>query len=589
MSVGVPQFNGGVCTVPITGAWLRPDGSLPACVVKPPPRSVEAIVADQADPDGVALATTLLGNVAAPGSPQLATIFKNQPGVLAFPEYAFSSNDFAALHGLVAHFPFPLLMFAGFGAVKGAVLHGFVEQGCIATWPENLDADANYNAGWCWVHRPPHTRCLVFVKNRAEQVNEIALIPNFETLPWILRLVGADLEAFPLICADLITVGAASPRQRIRAALAQPGPNVLVAALLSDNSPHSGFWHNAINDLITIPDRQIAVVTANLLQPVPRAIGIEDEWRCLTGVFVNRGVMNRGPLRALPNVRFIQKAETSGLLLRHPMTGFAAGPIHWRGDQPNAVRSIWAPRRWEGDGTVREDEPAPYETLRFIQRNRANLLQGWTPAGSGLVDAGLEWCANELRQKPCVLRLWPSLMALSEPTNGMQHPDFMDSYETTLRPALSVLAAIRTVTGAAPSTHAGRGQLTWQRGDGPWELRVWKDPDKDSWEMKNVLEQFAKRGGSTMPLVVVAGAAIGDIQAQAFEHNLPAEAIRPSRRADITDPPPSDEATRSIDTSRRNRVFFRPMSPIQNILLPHADNDHGDDAQIRAAILQHLN
>src|SRR6185295_9040534 len=104
------------------------------------------------------------------GAPRLTRwlggVYKS--GILAFPEYAFGSGDFAALNTLVRNYPEPLIVLAGFGAVPGKSINSLLES-CTATWPQGaagIDRLARYNAGWCWVHRgPSDTTCYIFLKN----------------------------------------------------------------------------------------------------------------------------------------------------------------------------------------------------------------------------------------------------------------------------------------------------------------------------------------------------------------------------------------------------------------------------------------
>src|ERR1051325_806419 len=88
------------------------------------------------------------------GQRRLARWFGGERGLLVFPEYAFSSREFAALNALISQYDHGLIAIAGFGAVEGAEIRELLRH-CVATWPGReaaIDTQNRYNAGWCWIH-----------------------------------------------------------------------------------------------------------------------------------------------------------------------------------------------------------------------------------------------------------------------------------------------------------------------------------------------------------------------------------------------------------------------------------------------------
>ena len=130
MPTANPTFDAGVCTVVTDSEWLNVNGEIPVCLAQPALVDPALVSVDGARPDSLALARAIfeLEN----GQRRLSRWFDGQNGLLLFPEYAFSSADFAALNQLVADHPSPLIAIAGFGAVDGAglpALEGHVYAG----------------------------------------------------------------------------------------------------------------------------------------------------------------------------------------------------------------------------------------------------------------------------------------------------------------------------------------------------------------------------------------------------------------------------------------------------------------------------
>src|ERR1700677_3635233 len=105
-------YNSGIATLRVAGNWLN-SGKLPFCLAKPPARTAE-IPTDTSLPSAVEFARALFERTANAPS-KLQTWFDGQAGVVAFPEFIFSSHDFAELDCLVRSSETPLIVLAGFG------------------------------------------------------------------------------------------------------------------------------------------------------------------------------------------------------------------------------------------------------------------------------------------------------------------------------------------------------------------------------------------------------------------------------------------------------------------------------------------
>jgi len=77
----------------------------------------------------------------------------SQPSVIVFCADAFTLSDYATLNNLISSYPFPVVLQAGFGCVKGSDLNGLRES--AINFPDGdttlYPADADYQGGWCWI------------------------------------------------------------------------------------------------------------------------------------------------------------------------------------------------------------------------------------------------------------------------------------------------------------------------------------------------------------------------------------------------------------------------------------------------------
>lgn len=236
MANGTLSFDSGVGTVNINVNWLNGNHELPVCLAQPQLVTQEVIAHDESRPQSLALAQSIFGNEH--GQAQLGRWFQGENGLLLFPEYAFGSPDFESLDQLVREYAHPLIVIAGFGAVRGNSLRALL-QSCEACWTDGanaVDEQSRYNAGWCWIHYGPgNTRPYIFLKNFFEQRLEIT-IPGITQGTHILELISRDLIVYPNV-RRLLEGGAlfarcfVSLRHSIRVLRAMP--------LLTGSSPKS--------------------------------------------------------------------------------------------------------------------------------------------------------------------------------------------------------------------------------------------------------------------------------------------------------------------------------------------------------------
>lgn len=136
-----------VWDIEVPGAWTAAS-ELNICLAQPTQVAPDVIAADAARPGSLELARALFERVG--GRSTLERWFADQPGLLLFPEYAFSSTDFGHLKLLLESYPQPLVLVAGFGAVRGDALIDLLQQ-CAPTWPggpDLVDVQARYNGAW---------------------------------------------------------------------------------------------------------------------------------------------------------------------------------------------------------------------------------------------------------------------------------------------------------------------------------------------------------------------------------------------------------------------------------------------------------
>jgi hypothetical protein len=573
-------YNSGIATLRVGGTWLN-SGKLLVCLAKPPARTAE-ILTDASLPAAVEFARALFERTANAPS-KLQTWFDGQAGVVAFPEFIFSSHDFAELDCLVSSSESPLIVLAGFGSTLGSRINELLQQGCLSSWGDGergIDPQGNYNAGWCWVHLGAgNTTCTIFLKNFPDQRAELFAIPNSRFKRSILRVETEDLILFPLICADLINEEADSPRRRISASLSSGsgGRKALVCTLCYNQAPQSEWWRGAIDDVVQQQNHTTILVLVNQCVTQPQVDEQDDRWRCLTGAFIRRTRMQK-PARCFSDVRYVQtETMSSGLLLRSPFEGVAVGLIRWDLSGSATGRYVWEPiTRTEGtsSGFLPVTMPADEcEIRRYFSRRTSNILACYPSVRTQLSStlAAIS-SANKDELTP---RLWPDLLDGPRSVLGPRSADPLTDRIDDLDWAFADFAVVQYSTGGNPLCGGPkRGQLLWN----DKEVRVWRSPDLREDQMCQSLESIALAGGELIPLFIVGrGNGVG---ANVASMKIAAKKVQSGPLTDISSPSPESDLANNIESTRERPVYWRPLSDIEGLLLTSTSNPPPDLPQV---------
>jgi hypothetical protein len=562
----------GIGQIQIAGQWLS-NSRLPICIAKPP-RRVDEILDNAVATDSVAFVQAVFGG-AQTDTALLKTWFNNEAGLVLFPEYAFSSQDFATIDRYIRGYPGRVIVLAGFGAVPGPEIAALLTAGCESSWKGGggvLVAHGVYNAGWCWINDPPaKARCIIFIKNFIDQAIEITEIPNLFTVGSILRIEAEDLVIYPLICSDLISNQADGPRSRIAKSL----PNlkrVAVCTISCNVQPESGWWRTAIDDVVQMQQQQTVAIFVNQAVTTAKPEEDQDRWRCLTGAFISRTRMPSPPQTPLPSLRHVEtEAAATGLLLRDPVVGLAVGLVGW--DCNAGVGSyVFEPRMrlaWEkGCFETTRDTVETYETRRFLARRATEIASQFAPEVQPPVIDVLAALVSEPDATKLNPRLWPDLLDGLRPPTPPRSPDELHCDQWYLDRAFAIFGAVQSATNGQPVMRGPkRGQLSWDNK----ELRIWASPRFLEGDMFESLRELALEGGSAPPLIVIArGRGLGaDVMPQPVpvpEPVVPQRAV-PDRRTDITYAAPQPGESFGIESPRLRQIFWQRMADVEEVLV----------------------
>jgi hypothetical protein len=490
------------------------------------------------------------------GQRRLARWFGGERGLLVFPEYAFSSREFAALHALISQYDHGLIAIAGFGAVEGTELRELLRH-CVATWPGReaaIDTQNRYNAGWCWIHHAAgDTTCYLFLKNFFEQQFEIT-VHGLTPGTHILQIDNQDLQLFPVICSDLISEQANSARVRIARTLDRipaDGPKVLVASPLYTDKPQSNHWTGVINNIVSLHSRRAGLIFVNQLAANCFMDPDEDRWRCLSGGFVHKHVMANPPSIPLSAVRYVSTNEGSGLLLRQAKTGVAFGSFRWVNGAE--LGRVWVPQHRvleNGHLQLLTESIASQELRRYVRRRVKPIQETYHKSAEPLIKDGLNSIksSEEAHLDP---RLWPRLLSGCEKAAGSFSPDGIDSYAQSVDRALGVFAAVEQASGAAPLVgEYRRGQLRVAEQD----VLIWNSPLHDWKKMWQLLSELAVEYPAEPQLIVIGEGRTGQSSAGWIEPGRTTDFTNRSEKANYTKP-------------RFRRIFWRPFGEIENSLI----------------------
>jgi hypothetical protein len=312
---------------------LAPDGTTILALIQPGPLPRhEDLLEDRGRPHVVAMVSDVLASLDAdPGG---------TPTIVVVPELALGSGDFAALNEAVRRLRRPAVVLSGFGFTRGAELASALRRGdCLwrgTAEPDEIDVDARYNGGWCWIHGPQRTTaCHLFLKNFLDKRMELSA-PDLTTARWLLRIDTADLVIFPLICADLLSRGSDSSEARLRRSLTDVSADskrVLIVGLLATLRPDHPLWETSLSDFVQLPgceQHQLLVVTAN------HVLTESDPTRTLTGVFAHDGNLRSDDSSCATTV-----GTARGIAPPEQIHTALIGPLRWPTDGP----ASWIPAR----------------------------------------------------------------------------------------------------------------------------------------------------------------------------------------------------------------------------------------------------
>ncbi len=511
--------------------------------------NVGAIAEDLARPNAVLATQNLLAGGGDHSAPALAEMAPGQEAVLVVaPEFAFGSTDWTAIDAAVRQSSRPLVFIAGFGATIGQALIDWRD----ATGPEvvtrrhfawNQVTDAiggvrPVNGGWCWVHHPKiGTHCLVFLKTIPEQSVEAVELPALQFGHTVTHLRFADVDLFPLICADLLQPIAPHPdsaQARIREVLTNGVPTnrpaMVVGSLLQRG--YNENWEIAIDSLLNqvMVDRPGLVALCNISYDQPVADESRDRWRSLTGIYGKWGELTKGQ-QNLPVSRRLNVRGIVGAVVRHSDPTVSTGKVDWGPYGPIDGKFIWHAEMHSACGTdgitapiKLPSGPEGCELSRFIRRHPPEPK--WSPRlANGLTGLSKHIASGA---EPNPRRLLEGLLAGVTP--AAVDPDNL--HEVLIQPAavaaVHSLAVVSTIQGIEwQSNNDFIGQLRLDSSNR--NILIWRDPRKTSGQMRSELGAW-RLGASPHPDLIVIGASrLGDLDAGVIvEH----------RRDDVAAAPP---------------------------------------------------
>lgn len=598
------HFDAHATRVEINSSLLSA-GKLPICLFQLP-STVPAIDGDHGRPLAVNALRDLL--VGGPGHPDPALqhmLPGAEPVVIVAPEYAFGSGDWSAVDAIVRAVSRPIVLLAGFGATPGQVILDWHHaSGPCGTsrhlaWREadgSISGPRRVNGGWCWIHNPGETtHCIAHLKNVLEQAVEAVQLPDLQGGRTIVQLGFADVDLFPLICADLLQPAAQdteSPQGRIRQLLdaTLPGrPALVVGSLLQ-----RGFnvnWAAAINSLLNtvLVGRPGAVALCNIAHDHPLADEFHDKWRSLSGVYVPFDALPKGQ-QNLPVARALNDLGIAGAVVRQTYACATSGLLSWGPFTP--VNGQFA---WHGDMTCRvgmgglvapvkiAPKPAACEIGRFLRRHPP--AQGSAPRLQEGIDLIMVQVDGHTAPTPASL--------LDQTLSGVDgvkklDPDRLHEGELTsaFKAGIHSLAALKAIDGVgwqANATFTGQLRIEAQQK----HLLVWRSPDKSPRAMQRDLAAWRLQPGDHPSLIVLGAGPNGDL--------ADAEIVD-DRRDDISLAPAPDAPLAvggslapqhgDFTTARgRRRVAGLGLAHVANI---YADYDAASDTQRVAALLKRI-
>ncbi len=505
------------------------ESKLHVCLAQLPKPPQDAILDDASRPLAVAAAAHLLTGGGGHAGPALSEMAPgNETVLVVFPEYAFGSVDWEAIDAAIRASARPLIVLAGFGATPGGWL---IDWAGVATgdgqtrrrlaWRQAGDGIGGIrrvNGGWCWVHVPGETHCIVYLKTVAEQSGEAVVLPDLQFGRWITHLCFKDVDLFPLICADMLQLPGDHPdsaQARVAEALLDvPGdrPAMVVGSLFQHG--YNINWVRAIDSLLVhvLAGRRGLVALANVADANVSAIEAEDQWRSLSGVFGKWDELTKGQVN-LPSGRRVMTTGVIGAVVRHSDPVITSGAVDWGPYGPVDSKFVWhtamlCPINLDGLVAPVALPPPPHacEISRFLRRHPG--APNWSPrlrAGSVAIAAHLA-AGTSPKAKQILNTL------LNGPGGGAVDPDTLHeiTQQQAVEHGLHALATLTTIEGNVWQAATGQqGQLS--HGASGRHLLVWRDPRKTKMQMRAILSNWQQQAGEHPDLIVMAQSHFGDI------------------------------------------------------------------------------
>jgi hypothetical protein len=567
--------------IPLPVPFLSPNHELWLLLAKPrleTSDSFDNIVAqDQPRAAALALARNVFQTSVVDGGLHLATKVQNSPAVVVFPEYAFGSGDFAAVDALVRAQPMPLVVLAGFGATLGSQVQPLLASGQLeAGWPDGVcivDPALRYNGLWCWVHVPGQaTKCVVSFKHAPQQANEPAIVPNWGEGRGHFSLLGPDLTIVPIICADFVLDRADGPRRLAEDyvdAIGDPTRRVLIVSLNADTKPYHATWQTVIDSFTGRVHANVAVAACNLLTPEPQSSEANDQFRCLTGVFVKTANADSSRVQPHSYARRSRTAASAGYLLRAADAGAACGLVQWE-CAGNANRYVWRPIYrlvWAEPPKLENEHAAGVEFRRWPKR--IEFPVPFSAGGRELLKAPLESISEQFGAGAFRPKFWPGLLLGSQPATAGQ-PDIDElpsqlAWKQALDHAFIALAAIKAATNLPLDFTARTGHFIRESipGVASHSFFVWSSPILTTHEQHRLLKAAALNWEFQVSTRVVARAVTGST-VPAGELTAETEATT-LREADYTADLPEQE--RTFTAAKLAPVHYLPYPDFEDTLV----------------------
>lgn len=567
----------GIFDIPISGNWVLPDNQLWLALAKPPLETKQPILDDASRPQALALAQRLFARNAA-GQFPLTVGSAGKSSMVLFPEFAFGSEDFAALDALIREQTEPVITIAGFGAVRGEMLRAQIEAGRVQCgWANGLaaiEAAKRYNAAWCWIHDPRQNganahRCFVLLKNWPDQREERVTIPDIAQGTAVVRLVANDSIIIPVICADVLCVEADGPHERIaasiRASAATSHKMILVSVIMLDGKPSHGAWRTRIGDLIAAAPLKVAVVTCNHVSVAPLPVEDDDQMRCLSGALVSQTQYSPDHRETLHPVRPVKFGAIAGYVLRSTAPGVVAGDFIWR-EVGLINRFIWLPNSREildgANWITTIESPERIETLRWCDRVS---LPPWLTAGSPgdlFLRTGYAGIRQALLRGNLGSAIWTDALTGRGLDQKFAHQLDNAGGTPALRLAIDEaylsLGSLLLATGYrfSPQNDPGHLHRPAVAEKAPRDIIIWSSPDWLCERQMQELQEAALNGRYGATVVVVARGAGGN--AAAFTR------VVPTATTDISNGPAGEDGDYTQPPVAL--VFWMPLGDLHSLL-----------------------